>query len=53
VADNSVAPLMPRGHTASTALIIAEHGGRIIASQLRGEAGASVRRHPEVRDCQT
>lgn len=41
IADNSIAPVIPRGHTATTALVIALRGSRLIAAQLDGEAGGS------------
>jgi choline dehydrogenase-like flavoprotein len=40
VVDNSITPVIPRGHTASTALIIAAHGGRIISTGLGGSAAS-------------
>ena len=52
VADNSVIPGVPRGHTAATALIIAEHGSRLILSQLSGTEAESLQPPRESRECQ-
>jgi choline dehydrogenase len=52
VVDNSVVPGVPRGHTASTALIIAEHGSRLILPQLGGTEAELLQPPPESRDCQ-
>jgi choline dehydrogenase len=59
VVDNSIAPVIPRGHTASTALIIAEQAARLIAAQLSGSvsssgvAGGSPPPRREPPDCPT
>ncbi len=53
LADNSIAPVIPRGHTAATALVIAEQGARLIARQLNGAAGGSPRPRREPRHCPT
>lgn len=53
VVDNSIAPVVPRGHTASTALIIAEHGARQISFRLGGRESWSLPQPPKSRDCRT
>jgi choline dehydrogenase-like flavoprotein len=51
VADNSITPAVPRGHTAATALIIAAHGARLVSSRLNGSPAVCTPPPPESPDC--
>ena len=51
LADNSIPPVIPRGHTAATALVIAEQGARLIARHLNGGEVESPPPRPEPQHC--
>ena len=51
IADNSIIPVIPRGHTASTALVIGLHGASIIARPSEGVAIGSPPQHRESAHC--
>ena len=53
LADNSIAPVISRGHTAAMALVIAEQGARRIAREVNGGEVGSPPPRPEPRHCPT